>query len=127
MVRITVSMAIYLVSLVAANHLIANDLVAGPLAWAAALAPGLAVASVFYAVGMLIIEQDDEFLRMLLVRQNVIATTFAMSVVVVWGFLEDFGLVDHVAGHLIVVVWAAGMLIGAVANRITHGAWGTCW
>jgi hypothetical protein len=50
-----------------------------------------------------------------------------MSVVVVWGVLEDFGLVGHAAGHLIVVVWAAGLLIGAVSNRITHGAWGTCW
>jgi hypothetical protein len=76
---------------------------------------------------MLIIEQTDEFIRMLLIRQNLIATAFAMSIVVIWGFLESFGFVRHVPGYLIVVLWAAGMGIGAVSNRITHGSWGQCW
>ena len=127
MVRITAAMAVYVAGLIGANYLIENELVAGPLAWAVAIVPGLAIAAVFYAVGMLILEQKDEFLRMLLVRQNLIATAFAMSIVVVWGFLEGFGLVGHVAGYLIVVLWAAGLFIGAVSNRITHGSWGQCW
>lgn len=127
MARITVAMAVYIVGLFGANYLIDNDLVSGPLAWAAALVPGLAVAGVFYAVGMLILEQKDEFIRMLLIRQNLIAMALAMSIVVVWGFLESFGLVGHVAGYLIVVWWAIGMAIGAVSNRITHGSWGQCW
>jgi hypothetical protein len=127
MVRITAAMTVYIVGLIGANYLIENELVSGPLAWAAALLPGLAIASVFYAVGMLILEQKDEFIRMLLIRQNLIATAFAMSIVVVWGFLEGFGLVDHVAGYLIVVLWAVGLVIGAVSNRITHGSWGQCW
>jgi len=127
MTRVTVAMAVYIVGLFGANYLIDNELVSGPLAWAAALLPGLAVAGVFYAVGMLIRELDDEFLRMLLVRQNLIAMAFAMSIVVVWGFLESFGLVEHVAGYLIVVLWAVGMAIGAVSNRLTHGSWGQCW
>jgi hypothetical protein len=127
MVRITVAMTVYVASLIAANHLIENALVAGPLAWAVAVLPGLAIAGTFYAVGMFILEQKDEFIRMLLVRQNLIAMGFAMSVVVVWGFLEGFGFVEHVAGYLIVIWWAVGLLIGAVSNRITHGSWGQCW
>jgi hypothetical protein len=127
MVRVTAAMTVYILGLFAANYLIENELVSGPLAWAVALLPGLAIASLFYAVGMLILEQKDEFIRMLLIRQNLIATAFAMSVVVVWGFLEGFGLVAHVAGYLIVVLWACGLLIGAVSNRITHGSWGQCW
>ncbi len=125
--RIAVAMTVYLIGLFAANYLIDNDLVSGPLAWAVALVPGLAIAGVFYSVGMLIIEQNDEFIRMLLIRQNLIAMAIAMSTAVVWGFLEGFELVDHVAGYLIVVVWAFGMAIGAVSNRITHGSWGNCW
>jgi hypothetical protein len=125
--RITAAMTVYVAGLLGANYLIENELVSGPLAWGVALVPGLAIASVFYAVGMLMREQTDEFIRMLLVRQNLIATAFAMSVVVVWGFLEGFGLVQHVAGYLIVVLWAGGLIIGAISNRITHGSWGQCW
>jgi hypothetical protein len=125
--RIAVAMAVYIVGLLAANYLIAHALVSGPLAWTVAVLPGLAIAGVFYSVGMLIIEQTDEFIRMLLIRQNLIATAFAMSIVVIWGFLESFGFVRHVPGYLIVVLWAAGMGIGAVSNRITHGSWGQCW
>ncbi len=127
MLRITASMVAYMVGLIGANYLLERELVSGPLAVGIALVPGLAIASVFYAVGMLILEQKDEFIRMLLVRQNLIATAFAMTVVVVWGFLEGFGFVGHVAGYLIVVWWAIGLLIGAVSNRITHGSWGQCW
>ena len=127
MIRVAVAMTVYVLGLIGANYLIENELVAGPLAWAVAVLPGLAIAAVFYAVGMLILEQKDEFLRMLLIRQNLIATGFAMSVVVVWGFLEGFGLVGHVAGDLIVVLWAVGLVVGAVSNRITHGSWGQCW
>ena len=127
MVRITVAMTIYVAGLIGANYLIESELVSGPLAWGVALVPGLAIASVFYAVGMLILEQKDEFIRMLLIRQNLIATAFAMSIVAVWGFLEGFGLVGHVAGYYIVVLWAIGLAIGAISNRLTHGSWGQCW
>jgi hypothetical protein len=127
MARITVAMTIYVAGLIGANYLIESELVSGPLAWGVALVPGLAIASVFYAVGMLILEQKDEFIRMLLIRQNLIATAFAMSIVAVWGFLEGFGLVGHVAGYYIVVLWAIGLAIGAISNRLTHGSWGQCW
>ena len=127
MLRVTGAMTVYVVGLIAAYYLIENELVSGPLVWAVAVLPGLAIASMFYAVGMLILEQKDEFLRMLLIRQNLIAMALAMSVVVIWGFLEGFGLVDHVAGYLIVVWWAVGLMIGAISNRMTHGSWGQCW
>jgi len=127
MARITAAMTIYVAGLIGANYLIESELVSGPLAWGVALVPGLAIASVFYAVGMLILEQKDEFIRMLLIRQNLIAPAFAMSIVAVWGFLEGFGLVGHVAGYYIVVLWAIGLVIGAISNRLTHGSWGQCW
>lgn len=125
--RVTIAMAVYVVGLLGARYLIERGGVSEPLAFALALVPGLAVAGLFYAVGMLIVEQTDEFLRMLLVRQNLIAVGFALSLASIWGFLEAFDLVPHVAAFYIVVLWAAGMFLGAVVNRVTHGTWGNCW
>jgi hypothetical protein len=127
LMRISASMALYLVSLIGAKTLIEGHLVSGFATWALALMPGLAVVGMFGAIGRLIVEQTDEFIRMLLVRQNLIAVGFALSVASVWGFLEEFGLVGHVAAYWIVVLWALGSLVGALANRVTHGTWGDCW
>jgi len=100
--------------------------VTGPIVWPLALLPGLGIVGAFYAIGMLIVETGDEFVRMLMVRQTLIATGFALSVASVWGFLELFGLVEHVEAYWIVVVWSFGLLLGLLSNRLTHGAWGTC-
>ena len=127
MLRVVVAMTVYLVSLFAAQQLIEDLNVSGPLAWALALIPGLATAGLFYAVGMFIVETTDEFMRMLLVRTQLIATGFAMSVACVWGFLEEFMLVEHFDAFYIVVLWAAGQFVGMLSNRITHGTWGECW
>jgi hypothetical protein len=125
--RMTVSMVAYVGSLLAAVYLIQIRNVSGAPAWALAFVPGLAAVGMLYAVARLIQEQTDEFLRMLLVRQNMIATGFALSLATVWGFLEMFGLVPHVEAFYIIVLWAFGSLVGAVSNRITHGSWGSCW
>lgn len=126
LIRVAAAMAVYLVSLFAADHLIEDLEVSGPLAWALAAVPGLATAALFWAVGMFILETKDEFLRMLLVRQQLIATGFAMSVACVWGFLEEFQLVGHVEAFWIVVLWAVGQPVGMIFNRITHGTAGEC-
>ena len=36
--------------------------------------PGLAICGVFWAIGRLIVDEKDEFIRMLIVRQTLIAT-----------------------------------------------------
>ena len=79
---------------------------------------------IFYAYGMLILEQEDEFIRMLIVRQLVIATGVALAFATVWGFLEEFGLVAHVYLYFVPVAWIVGFAIGGLVNRLTHGAWG---
>lgn len=125
--RIAGLMTVYVVSLFAASHLIENVGVARPLAYALALVPGLATAGLFWAVGKFISENSDEFLRMLLVRQQLIACGFAFAVACVWGFLEEFALAPHVSAFWIVVLWAFGQFVGMVSNRLTHGSWGECW
>lgn len=124
--RLGVSMGVYLVSLFAAEYLISRELVDGPLAWVLGLIPGLAVVGAFYAVGMLIVEQKDEFLRMLIVRQILVATGFSLSIATVWGFLENFALVPHVPAFWVGILWFLGFGIGGFVNKRTMGAWGEC-
>ena len=124
--RLAIAMGIYLVSLLAAEYLISRDLVEGPLMWLLALIPGLAVTGAFYAVAMLVIEQSDEFLRLLVVRQILIATGFALTIATVWGFLENFELVPHVDSYWVAILWFAGFGIGGFVNKRTMGACGEC-
>jgi hypothetical protein len=125
-IRLAIVMAVYFVGIVAANYLIEQVGVSRPIAFAVALIPGFATVGLFYSTAVMILETEDEFMRMLAVRQQMIAVGFAMSVACVWGFLEEFRLVEHVSSYYIVVLWAAGVFIGQVANRITHGVWGEC-
>jgi hypothetical protein len=91
-----------------------------------ALVPGLAIAAMFYNTLSMITATTDEFMRMLAVRQQLIAAGFALALASVWGTLEMFELVAHAAAFYIVVLWAIGLFVGQLANRITHGVWGEC-
>ena len=124
LIRLASSIAVLGVSLTAAKHLIGQGLVDGPWVWVLALIPGLAMVGIFYGCSMLIIEQKDEFIRMLVVRQFVIGTVIALSFATIWGFLEFFGLVAHIYPYYFALAWVAGFGFGGLVNRITHGAWG---
>lgn len=126
MVRLFSAMGVYMVSLFAAKYLLKNHMVEGWAVWPLALLPGLSVVGAFYAVGMLIIEQKDEYVRMLLVRQTLVASALAMAAATVWGFLENFGLVAHIDAFYWAIVWFFGLGVGAIFNRITLGSWGGC-
>ena len=124
LVRLAIAATALVISVTAARYLIGQGDVSGPAIWALAVIPGLAMVGIFYAYGMLILEQKDEFIRMLLLRQLIIGTGVALSFAVVWGFLESFGLVAHIYSYYIAVAWIIGFALGGVVNRITQGAWG---
>ena len=126
MTRMMIAIVAYGISIVAAGIAIETRQAGAALAFALAIVPGLAVTGMFYALGMYIIELKDEFMRMLLVRQQLIAMGFTMSLAALWGFLEEFGQVEHIPGFWIVVLWAVGTLLGALSNRMSHGSWGPC-
>src|SRR5215207_1661465 len=88
--RIVIAMCGYLVTLFAAEYLIDDVGLAGPAAWAVALLPGLCVAAVFWALARLLVEDQDEYRRMLLVREVLIASGVTMSVATIYGFLEMY-------------------------------------
>ena len=90
----------------------------------AAIPPGLAIIGVFWAIGRLIVEEQDEFIRMLVVRQSLIATALALSAATIWGFLEVADAVPHADAYWWAVLWFAGLAVGAASNRIQYGTWG---
>ncbi len=122
--RMGLAMGCYMIAIIAGVYLVSRNLVDGPIVWMLALLPGLSIVGAFYAIGRLILETKDEFIRMLIVRQSLIATGFALSVATVWGFLENFELVRHVDSYWIAILWFFGFFLGAVSNKMAYGAWG---
>ena len=118
------SAAVMALSIFGADYLGRHGLAEGSLLWVLALIPGLAMVGFYYAIVMLIIEQKDEFIRMLILRQLIIGTGIALSFAAVWGFLEYFGLVDHIYPLYFVAAFFGGFGFGGLVNRLTHGAWG---
>lgn len=126
LVRTLIVAAIYIAGIFGASYLIGRVGVSRPLGFAVALVPGLAVAGMFYNTLSMIAATKDEFMRMLAVRQQLIAAGFAMALASAWGILEMFDLVPHAEAFYIVVLWAVGLFVGQLSNRITHGVWGEC-
>ena len=122
--RLAISMILYMAFLFIALRYV--NAVTGPLAYLLGALPGIAVLGVFWAMGRLLIEETDEYLRLLLVRQTLVATAFALSIATVWGFLENMRLVPHVDAFYISVLWFCGLGVGSLVNYLTLGDSGDC-
>lgn len=122
LVRLFVLMAIYLVVLFAAVWTFRHGPPLGLLAWPLAIAPALPIVGVFWAVMRLLVEEKDEYLRMLFVRQALIATAFCLTVTTIWEFLQNFDLVPAGNGGFgAAFFWFVGLGIGGIANKLTFG------
>lgn len=107
---------IYVALLFPAIYLIGHGLVAGPIAYVVGVLPALAVSGFFWLMARYLVEERDEYLRMLQARQLLIATGIALTISTIWGFLEGFALVPHLYAYTWPVIWFAGLGIGAGIN-----------
>ncbi len=98
-------MAIFFLSVFAFKHWE----VRGPLLWMAAFATVVPVLAMVWAMGRLLIEEQDEYLRSRMVQQALFGTGALLTVGAVWGFLEQFYLVPHVPAWAVIPVFAIGM------------------
>jgi hypothetical protein len=120
--RLTILMCSYLVIFFAAVWLFRHGPLLGPFAWPLAIAPALPIIGVFWAVMRLLVEERDEYLRMLFVRQALIATGFCLTVTTIWEFLQNFDLVPPGNGGFgAAVFWFIGLGIGGIVNKLTLG------
>ena len=125
-IRLAVLMTAYLLLLVLAKYMVKRDLAEGALLWVLAVLPALPIVGVFWTIGRLLVEESDEYIRSLLVRQLLIGSAITLSVATVYGFLENFGLVGHVDAFYLTVLFFIGMGVGAAVNRLSGQSGGGC-
>ena len=119
--RVIVLSLVYAAFLIGAVYAFKHHLVGGPIAWIVAVLPALPIIGIFAAIGLYLVEEQDEYVRMLMVRQTLWASGFALSIATMWGFLESFELVSHVEVYWVSVLWFGGLGLGNFANRLTMG------
>lgn len=122
--RVAFSTALYLIAIGLMTFVLKDGEPSAALRAILATLPGLAIIGIFWAIGRLIVEEQDEFMKMLVVRQTLVATGLSMSTASVWGFLESADVVIHADAYWWAVVWFFGLGVGAVINRIQYGTWG---
>jgi hypothetical protein len=93
----------------------------GISAYAAAILPALPIVGMFFAIARYLVEEKDEYLRMKMNRQVLVATALMLTVATIWGFLENFDLVQHIDSYWAAVVWFFGLSVGRLYNRYTIG------
>ena len=124
--RLAALMTIYVVCIFLAGYLFRHSPPSGLAAYALAVLPALPIVGVVWSIMRLIIEETDEYLRMLYVKQNLFATGFCLTVMTVWEFLQNYDLVSYDShGFGTTFVWFMGLGIGAIYQRLVHGE-GAC-
>ena len=122
--RVAIFSSLYLVVLAIQVSWLDSHDASVPVRAGLSVLPGLAVLGIFWAIGRLILEEKDEFIRMLIVRQTLIATALALGFATLWGFLEAGDAVPHIDAYWYAVTFFFGQLIGAFSNKISYGSWG---
>lgn len=112
--RFLPSMTAYMVLLIGSNIVINRYDPRGAALLALAILPALPILAVIWAMGMAVIEQPDEYVRMKLIKAMLIGTAIMLAVLTVWSFLEDTGLVPAKPTHLAFPLWCVGLLIAQI-------------
>ena len=117
--RVFVAMAAYLILLFVTVTLFRTDPPTGALAYAVAILPAIPILFVFRAIGLLIVETEDEYQRMLLVKQTLLGTGLTLAVATVWQFLINFDLASQPDGFGVAILWFImwGVAAGIVRAR----------
>src|SRR3954453_23222461 len=113
---------LYALFLLAAVYVFKHRLVPDMVKYVVAVLPAIPIIGIFAAIGRYLVEEQDEFVRMLMVRQTLWASGFALSIATAWGFLESFEVVRHVEAYYVAVIWFGGLGLGACINKLTLGA-----
>lgn len=122
--RVVLLSLLYCAFLIPAVYGFRHQMVPHSLIYLVAILPALPIIGIFAAMGRYLVEEQDEYVRMLMVRQILWASGLTLSLATIWGFLDNFGLVGHADGYWLLVVWFMGLGVGAIVNKVTLGAGG---
>lgn len=82
-----------------------------------AIAVALPVIFMIRAMALLLREETDEYLRVRLIEQSLIATGFLLTVATLYGFLNTFDLAPRLDAWAAVPLWAVGLGIGRLFRK----------
>jgi hypothetical protein len=116
--RMMIASLCYMAILFLAVYLFGELHVRGPLLWALALATALPVLGMIWAMGRLVIEESDEYLRSRIVHQALFGTGGLLALATVWGFLEQFMLVPHVPAWAAVPTFAVMLGVSQLFPKV---------
>jgi hypothetical protein len=123
--RLAGFMTVYIALIFAVGTLFRHHPPQGNLAYLCAILPALPIIGVIWTIMRLLIEETDEYIRMLFTRQTLFATGFCLTIMTVWEFLQNYDLIPPgTHGFGATFVWFIGLGIGAIFNRITLGEGG---
>jgi len=97
-------MASYVLILIGVVMHARNSPLHGPLGYVAGVLPALPVIGVFFVLGRYLVEEQDEYLRVQVTRQALVATGFA--------------LLRHVYAYSAAIRWFAGGGVGRCFNKL---------
>jgi len=120
--RLFISMVFYAIALIFAVSMFNSGNISGVMGYVTGVLPALPVIAIFWTIGKLLSEMDDEYQRLLMVRQVLVATGLTLTAATLWGFLEQFELVMHIPAYYWAVLWFGGLGVGSLFNRLTIGS-----
>jgi len=119
-----IAMVVYVAAIFTASSLLHDRGPPGIASVVIALVPGVAIVLMIYSIARLLLDLDDEFLRLLEVRKALFATGLTLAGCSVWGLLEIYTAVPALPVFWVFPLWCGGLGAGALFNRLTLGAGG---
>lgn len=113
-------MLVYVAAIMVASFTIPDDAEATGWTVMIAVLPGLAIVGVLWAMGRLLMELSDEYLRMIEVKKALIATGFALAVSSVWGLLEFYTDVPKLPIFFVFPIWCTGLALGSLWTKVSE-------
>jgi len=119
-VRVIASMSGYTLAVLTTTSLIRHHIVAGWPVYPLAVLPALFIIGLFWVIGKLVIDlQDDGYQQMLMVKTVLWSTGFILSLSTIWDFLVSYANMPPMPPFVISIGWIAGFgLWGAVVRWI---------
>jgi hypothetical protein len=125
--RIHIALSVLYIALVAlASLFIPDNAAPTPGVILFALLPGLVVLGWIWNMGSLLVNMQDEYLRMLEVRKMLWASAITLSICGGWGLVELFAAVPRLPVFYVFPIWCFGLALGQLINRFTLGDGGSC-
>jgi len=108
---------VYGVTLIGEQYALRYAHLAPAAKYALAALPALPIIAIVVLVGRYLAEEQDEYLRMRMIRQILWTTGLTLALTTLWGFMEDAGL-PHVPMFYVAVLWFGGLGVTGCVIRL---------